>query len=208
MDTSFAFPDNIRSARRRRRSRTRANRKRRSECRLKCRAKFARERACRERAKAGCHARSADDPIQLSRGAGRRPAPPLGRPRRRDPWRGASRRRRAVLDDGPRSATHYVARQISRGPIVRAVTTSGTVNPVITVQIGTYVSGVIEARFCDYNTRVKKGADLRQGRSPPLSSRRRSGQGQSGRRAGATGQGSGQSRLCEAGLWTATRSSA
>ena len=58
---------------------------------------------------------------------------------------------------GRDSATHYVTRQISRGPIVRAVTTSGTVNPVITVQIGTYVSGVIEARYCDYNTQVKKG---------------------------------------------------
>ena len=58
---------------------------------------------------------------------------------------------------GRESATHYVTRQISRGPIVRAVTTSGTVNPVITVQIGTYVSGVIEARYCDYNTQVKKG---------------------------------------------------
>jgi HlyD family secretion protein len=58
---------------------------------------------------------------------------------------------------GRDSATRYVTRQISRGPIVRAVTTSGTVNPVITVQIGTYVSGVIEARYCDYNTQVKKG---------------------------------------------------
>ncbi len=41
--------------------------------------------------------------------------------------------------------------------MVKAVTTSGTVNPVITVQVGTYVSGVIQARYCDYNTRVKKG---------------------------------------------------
>ena len=40
---------------------------------------------------------------------------------------------------------------------MRAVTTSGTVNPVITVQVGTYVSGVILARYCDYNTQVKKG---------------------------------------------------
>ena len=58
---------------------------------------------------------------------------------------------------GRDSGAHYVTQKISRGPVVRAVTTSGTVNPVITVQIGTYVSGVIEARYCDYNTQVKKG---------------------------------------------------
>ncbi len=51
----------------------------------------------------------------------------------------------------------YVTRKITRGPIVRSVTASGTVNPIITVQVGTYVSGVIEARYCDYNTQVKKG---------------------------------------------------
>ncbi len=51
----------------------------------------------------------------------------------------------------------YVTEKITRGPIVRAVTASGTVNPVITVQVGAYVSGVIQARYCDYNTVVKKG---------------------------------------------------
>ena len=57
---------------------------------------------------------------------------------------------------GPR-IPGYLTQKITRGPIVRAVTTSGTVNPVITVQVGTYVSGVIVARYCDYNTEVKKG---------------------------------------------------
>lgn len=57
---------------------------------------------------------------------------------------------------GPKT-TGYVTQRITRGPIVRAVTTSGTVNPVITVPVGTYVSGVIVARYCDYNTQVKKG---------------------------------------------------
>ena len=53
--------------------------------------------------------------------------------------------------------THYLTQKVSRGAIVRAVTTSGTVNPIITVQVGTYVSGVIVARYCDYNTQVKTG---------------------------------------------------
>ena len=56
-----------------------------------------------------------------------------------------------------RHAMRYVTAKISRGPVVRTVTASGTVNPVITVQVGTYVSGVIQARYCDYNTVVKKG---------------------------------------------------
>lgn len=58
---------------------------------------------------------------------------------------------------GRESPVHYVTQKATRGPIVRAVTASGTVNPVITVQVGTYVSGVIQARYCDYNTRVRKG---------------------------------------------------
>ncbi len=58
---------------------------------------------------------------------------------------------------GRENDVHYVTQKVTRGPIVRAVTTSGTVNPVITVQVGTYVSGVIQARYCDYNTQVHKG---------------------------------------------------
>lgn len=55
------------------------------------------------------------------------------------------------------SAVRYVTQKVARGPVVRAITASGTINPVITVQVGTYVSGVIQARYCDYNTEVKKG---------------------------------------------------
>lgn len=55
------------------------------------------------------------------------------------------------------AGVRYLTQRVTRGPVVKAVTTSGTVNPVITVQVGTYVSGVIQARYCDYNTRVRKG---------------------------------------------------
>jgi len=51
----------------------------------------------------------------------------------------------------------YTTARIDRGTVSRAVTSSGTVNPIITVQVGTYVSGVITALQCDYNTRVTKG---------------------------------------------------
>ena len=54
-------------------------------------------------------------------------------------------------------AVQYQTRKATIGSVTRVVTASGTVNPVITVQVGTYVSGVVLARYCDYNTQVKKG---------------------------------------------------
>jgi HlyD family secretion protein len=56
-----------------------------------------------------------------------------------------------------RTPIHYLTEPAALGSVVRTVTASGTVNPVITVQVGTYVSGVVQERFCDYNTKVKKG---------------------------------------------------
>jgi HlyD family secretion protein len=46
---------------------------------------------------------------------------------------------------------------VDRGTIARSVTASGTVNPVLTIIVGSYVSGVIQNVSCDYNTRVRKG---------------------------------------------------
>lgn len=51
----------------------------------------------------------------------------------------------------------YITAPVTRGSVVRTVTASGTVNPVVTVQVGTYVSGVIQRIACDYNTEVTKG---------------------------------------------------
>ena len=51
----------------------------------------------------------------------------------------------------------YVAAEVTRGPIVRAITTTGAVDPVITVLVGAYVSGTIQSTSCDYNTKVKAG---------------------------------------------------
>ena len=41
--------------------------------------------------------------------------------------------------------------------LIRTVVTTGSVNPVVTVQVGSYVSGPIKAIHCDFNTRVKAG---------------------------------------------------
>ena len=51
----------------------------------------------------------------------------------------------------------YVTSPVTRGSIVKSIVTTGTVNPVVTVQVGSYVSGVIQALYCDYNTVVKAG---------------------------------------------------
>jgi HlyD family secretion protein len=51
----------------------------------------------------------------------------------------------------------YVTAVAERGSLIRAVTATGTVNPVVTVQVGTYVSGPIVKLYCDFNTEVKKG---------------------------------------------------
>jgi HlyD family secretion protein len=51
----------------------------------------------------------------------------------------------------------FVTERLDRGPIVSTVIASGTVNPVTTVQVGTYVSGPIKAIYADFNSRVSKG---------------------------------------------------
>jgi HlyD family secretion protein len=51
----------------------------------------------------------------------------------------------------------YVTETLARGPVTAIVTATGTVNPVTTVQVGTYVSGPIIALDVDYNSRVHKG---------------------------------------------------
>ena len=52
---------------------------------------------------------------------------------------------------------HYTTAPVTHGAVTRTVTATGTVNPVLTIIVGTYVSGVIQSLECDYNTQVKKG---------------------------------------------------
>src|SRR5713226_919476 len=51
----------------------------------------------------------------------------------------------------------YITATVTRGPIARSVIATGTVNPVTTVQVGSYVSGPIQAIYADFNARVKAG---------------------------------------------------
>ena len=59
-------------------------------------------------------------------------------------------------------APDYVTAPVTRGSIARAIVTTGTVNPVTTVQVGSYVSGTIQKLYCDFNTKVKAGEPCAQ----------------------------------------------
>ena len=57
----------------------------------------------------------------------------------------------------PPAAPHYTTAVVARGAVSRTISATGTVNPVMTVIVGSYVSGVIQAQYCDFNTRVRRG---------------------------------------------------
>jgi HlyD family secretion protein len=64
-------------------------------------------------------------------------------------WRRASPERKAE----PRFET----RVVDRGPIVAKVTASGTLSALVTVQVGSQVSGRIKALNADFNSEVRQG---------------------------------------------------
>src|SRR5438094_6260627 len=56
-----------------------------------------------------------------------------------------------------RGAANYQTATVTRGPITQAVTATGTLNPVVNVQVGSQVSGNIAKLFADFNSQVKAG---------------------------------------------------
>jgi HlyD family secretion protein len=58
---------------------------------------------------------------------------------------------------GNSGATQFQTAAVTRGPITRTVTATGTLNPVVNVQVGSQVSGNIQKLFADFNSRVKAG---------------------------------------------------
>ncbi len=51
----------------------------------------------------------------------------------------------------------FITAAVTRGDVVRSVTATGTLNPVTTVQVGSYVSGPIVQLYVDFNSPVKAG---------------------------------------------------
>lgn len=56
-----------------------------------------------------------------------------------------------------KQAPAYRFAKVERGPLTATVAASGTLNPVISVQVGTQISGQIKELFVDFNSPVKAG---------------------------------------------------
>ena len=61
------------------------------------------------------------------------------------------------LYTGKKPEITYKTAKIERGPLIASVSSTGTVAAVVTVQVGTQVSGTIQKLLVDYNSVVKKG---------------------------------------------------
>src|SRR5438067_6155549 len=59
-------------------------------------------------------------------------------------------------------AENYQVATVTRGAITQAVTATGTLNPVVNVQVGSQVSGNIAKLFVDFNSQVKAGQVVAQ----------------------------------------------
>src|SRR3989475_11516621 len=59
-------------------------------------------------------------------------------------------------------AENYQIAIVTRGPITQGVTATGTLNPVVNVQVGSQVSGNIAKLFADFNSQVKAGQVVAQ----------------------------------------------
>jgi len=58
---------------------------------------------------------------------------------------------------GATNALHYETAKVDRGRITSKVTATGTLSAIVTVQVGSQVSGRLQAIYVDYNSPVKKG---------------------------------------------------
>jgi HlyD family secretion protein len=63
-----------------------------------------------------------------------------------------------VFFNGERKApVRYRTAPVDRGAVVSIVSATGTINPVVSVQVGTQVSGMIKSLHADFNSRVRAG---------------------------------------------------
>ncbi|MEK6683076.1 MAG: efflux RND transporter periplasmic adaptor subunit, partial [Nitrospirota bacterium] len=67
-----------------------------------------------------------------------------------------------VFFRGDETAAQYKTAKIGKGEITAAVSATGKVNAVVTVQVGSQVSGTIQQLFADFNSRVKKNQIVAQ----------------------------------------------
>jgi HlyD family secretion protein len=58
---------------------------------------------------------------------------------------------------GRNPSLHYVTARVTHGDIQRAVNMTGALNPVVTAQVESFVSGNIKSWSCDFNSLVTAG---------------------------------------------------
>ena len=63
---------------------------------------------------------------------------------------------------GTRGPVTYYTATVEHGDISQVVQSTGTINAVTTVQVGSQVSGTISSMSVDFNSRVKKGEVIAQ----------------------------------------------
>jgi HlyD family secretion protein len=64
--------------------------------------------------------------------------------------------------EGRSEPARYLTAPVTRGSITSEVEATGTINPLTTVPVGSYVSGTVKLVFADFNTRVRAGQVLAQ----------------------------------------------
>lgn len=63
-----------------------------------------------------------------------------------------------VIFNGERKEpVRYRTAPVERGSVISIVSATGTINPVVSVQVGSQVSGMIKSLHADFNSRVKAG---------------------------------------------------
>jgi HlyD family secretion protein len=60
------------------------------------------------------------------------------------------------------STPEFTTAKLTRGEVIQAVTATGTLNPVLNVQVGSQVSGIIQQLFADFNSVVKSNQIIAQ----------------------------------------------
>lgn len=66
------------------------------------------------------------------------------------------------LEFGGHGESQYFTAKVEKGDITQVVQATGTINAVITVQVGSQVSGTIQKLYVDFNSQVKQGGLVAQ----------------------------------------------
>src|SRR6267378_7077080 len=66
------------------------------------------------------------------------------------------------LNNSRNRGPQYLTARVTRGDLTQVVTATGQLNPVVNVQVGSQISGIIQKLFVDFNSPVKQGQIIAQ----------------------------------------------